>query len=138
MRVAFGPVSETSWLDRDAAGPTGTVLVLVAIGLPVTVASLSKRVPTWVIAVCIAAGVIGVSLIIKSLQRPRGKSSQGQVQLDEALGAQAARLLGITLIRAKLRRSPVTIPEGSEVSIDHSSLKDSPLTITRKNESDGR
>jgi hypothetical protein len=132
VRVAFGPLSETSRLDRNAAGPTGTLLVLVAIGLPVTVANLTKRVPMWVIVVCIAAGAIGLALIIKSLQRPRGGLGQGEA--DRALRAQAATLLGITLIKSKLKRSPVNITEGTGVSVYRSSLKDSPLTITQKNE----
>jgi hypothetical protein len=136
VRVAFGPLPETSWLDRNAAGPTGTLLVLVAIGLPVTVASLTKHVPMWVIVVCIAAGAIGLALIIKSLQHPRGKP--GQVETDQALRVQAARLLGITLIKSKLKRSPVNITEGSGVSVCRSTLEDSPLTISQKNEPGGR
>jgi hypothetical protein len=87
----------------------------------------------WVIVVCVAAGAIGLALIIKSLQRPRGRL--GQVETDQAASAQTARLLGITLIKSKLKRSPVNIIEGTGASVYRSSLKDSPLTITQKNKS---
>jgi hypothetical protein len=145
VRVVLGPFSDKSKLDRNQAGPAGGVLVLVAVGLPVASSS------AWVVAVSIVAGVVGAALIIKSLQRPRvmvpepspqGQSQQdplpGQVQPDEAASTQVASPPGINVTDSTLTKSGIDIPEGSQASVDHSELNESPLTIRQRSRSNSK
>src|SRR5215813_4219034 len=73
VRVALGPFPEEARLDRTATGAAGGVLVLAAIALPVTVATVAtaKAVTWWVLTLCALAGIVGLVLGIKSWQRPR-------------------------------------------------------------------
>jgi len=144
VRVALGPFSDKSKLDRNQAGPAGGVLVLLAVGLPVASSS------AWVVAVSIVAGVVGAALIIKSLQRPgvvpepspQSQSQQGQlpgqVQPDEAASEQAASPPGINVTDATLTKSGIDIPEGSQVSVNRSELNESPLTIRHRYRSNNK
>jgi len=134
VRVAFGPFSDRSRLDRNQAGPAGGVLVLVAVGLPVTLSSI------WVIALSIVAGVIGAALIIKSLQRPRelpgpGLQDQGNqgpfprhVQTDEEPSVQAASSRRISITDSARAKPGIDIPEGPQISVDRSELNESALS----------
>lgn len=127
MRVAFGPLSDNSPLDPIPVGAAGGILVLAAIALPVTVASISKTVATWVIAVCVVAGVAGLALIIKSVQRQ--KTVPGRAQVHKRQDGSRQPRSAIDVVKSILSKSPVDIPEHSEVLIKDSSLTDSALTI---------
>lgn len=148
VRLAIGPIRDESRLDRMAIGAAGGILVLAAVGLPVTVANVaaSKTVPSYVLVLCVVAGIIGLALITKSCQRPI-KTTQPEPTvspLQNPLAPNAPSDLApkqpdvssstsaIDVSDSKLTKSGINIPEDSKVTVVSSELSESPLTIRNR------
>lgn len=147
IRLALGPFRDRSRFDRIAIGAAAGVLVLAAIAMPVTVSSIasSHTAPSWVVGLCVAAGIIGVALIIKSCQRSADEMSPvaEMTQPAETIPveppfdhATAQAPSAIDVKSSELTESGIDIPEGSTVSVDDSILDKSPLRIRDKPKSD--
>jgi hypothetical protein len=127
-RLAFGPFSDEPPLDRVATGAAAGVLVLAAIAVPVTIASVARShiVPSWVVALCIGVGILAGALLIKSCQRPVTDNKKADTAREVSRGPSA-----IDISRSMITKSEIDIPEGSRASVADSTLNESPLRIRR-------
>jgi hypothetical protein len=146
--VAFGPFPDGARLDRATTGAAGGVLVLSAIALPVTVATVatSKAVTWWLLALCALAGVVGLALVIKSCQNPRpmlksysphlsSRGTSDDAQINDSSSESntiPASSSEIVVEDSELAKSSISIPEGSRAEVVNSELTESPLTIRNK------
>jgi hypothetical protein len=121
IKLLFGPIAETSRIDRSQLGAAGGIAILAAIAAPVTIALMfPKHFPSSVLWACLAIAAMGLMLLVKTCQKSAPLAPSRLVDIPR-----------IEITATKFRRSAMKAEAGM-ISIAGSRFSHSPVILVQR------